>query len=272
MQATLTDRKSLAIEPSVPTAQTGKQTARGLGHTRPAKKTLGKSKANVFIVDDHPLVRDFIRHLINVQPDLTVCGEAGESSKAMRGIAQSRADLAIMDLSLKDSHGIDLIKDLKLQFPELPVLVLSMHEESIFAEHALHAGAKGYITKQEPAPKILAAIRKVLAGGIYLSDEASERIVQKSVAGSREGNVSAIDLLSDREIQILQLLGEGQTSHQIARTLHLDARTIGTYRARIRDKLKIKEPSGILSYAVQWVRTKQPPAPPSETGPLCSPG
>lgn len=257
MHSKVSERKDPYTGSLFPATQVGVQTARDLGGIRqsPSVKTMSaEGKAKVFVVDDHPLVRDFIRHLINLQPDLTVCGEAEQTAQAIRGIAESKADLAVIDLTLKDSHGIDLLKDLKLQFPELPVLVLSMHDESIFAEHALHAGAKGYITKQEPAPQILAAMRKVLAGGIYLSDEASARIVQKSVSARQEGNVSPVDLLSDRELQILQLIGEGQTSQQIAGILHLDARTIGTYRGRIREKLKIEEPCYLLSYAVQWAR------------------
>jgi DNA-binding NarL/FixJ family response regulator len=260
MHTRMSDRKSPSSGSLGPTAQIGVHRANctdRIGREpQSVKKVSAKGKAKVFVVDDHPLVRDFIRHLINLQPDLTVCGEAEQAAQAMRGIAESEADLAIVDLTLKDSHGIDLLKDLNLQFPYLPVLVLTMHDESIFAEHALRAGAKGYINKEEPAPKILAAIRKVLAGGIHLSDEASARIVQKSISARREGSVSPIDLLSDRELQILQLIGEGQTSQQIARILHLDARTVGTYRARIREKLNIEEPSQLLSYAVQWARAK----------------
>jgi DNA-binding NarL/FixJ family response regulator len=253
----MSEAKSRSTGEFVSTAQGNPQAAKrvgGIGRAQSIKTVAAKPKAKVFVVDDHPLVRDFIRHLINLQPDMTVCGEAEQTAQAMRGIAESKADLAIVDLTLKDSHGIDLLKDLKLQFPELPVLVLSMHDESIFAEHALRAGAKGYITKQESAAKILVSIRKVLAGEIYMSDGVSARIVQKSISARREGGVSPVDLLSDRELQILQLIGEGQTSQQIAGVLHLDARTIGTYRARIREKLNIKEPSSLLSYAVQWAR------------------
>jgi len=212
------------------------------------------SKRRIFIVDDHPLVRDLLSRVIHSQDDLTVCGDADNAREAMEAIGRSEMDLAIVDLSLKDSHGIDLIKDIRARRPQLPLLVLSMHDESLFAERALRAGANGYISKQEATANILTAIRRVLGKGVYLSENVEARILRQAIHATTDSAVSMTETLSDREFQIFQLIGQGHDTQSIVRLLHLDARTVGTYRIRIREKLKLSRPSDLLRCAVNWIQ------------------
>jgi DNA-binding NarL/FixJ family response regulator len=176
-------------------------------------------------------------------------------------IGRSEPDLAIVDLSLKDSHGIDLIKDIRANRPQLPLLVLSMHDESLFAERALRAGANGYISKQEATAKILAAIRRVLGEGVYLSEHIEAKILRHALQATSDSAASLIEALSDREFQIFQLIGQGHDTQSIVKVLHLDARTVGTYRMRIREKLKLPRPNDLLRYAVQWIQGQEASAP-----------
>jgi DNA-binding NarL/FixJ family response regulator len=214
-------------------------------------------KARIFLVDDHPIVRQGMKELIEQEPDLTVCGEADNHLHALRGIAAAKPDGAIVDISLnKDMGGLELIKDLKVQFPDLPVLVLSFHDENVLAERALRAGAKGYVMKEQATEKVLIAIRRILKGEIYLSERLASRMLSQVVdRGSRTAPpATSVDLLTDRELEVFQMIGRGLGTRRIAEDLHLSIKTIEAYRMHIRDKLKLKNGTELLQHAIQWVQ------------------
>jgi DNA-binding NarL/FixJ family response regulator len=193
-------------------------------------KTQGGSdpaaKSRVFLVDDHAMFREGMRQLIEREPDLTVCGDVADADEAMREIREKKPDLVIADISLSGTTGIDLIKNIKAEFEDLPVLVVSMHEESLYAERALRAGAMGYVMKQEPAKAVKVAIRKVLGGDIHLSDKMSATMLAKFMLGSRANQpASPIETLSDRELEVFRMLGEGKATRQIAEELNLTITT-----------------------------------------------
>lgn len=213
------------------------------------------SKLRVFLVDDHPLVREWLTNLLNTQPDLRVCGEAETGPQALRGILAAKPNIAIIDISLKDSSGIELIKDLKLGLPGLAVLVLSMHEESHYAERALRAGASGYIIKRETTRKIITAIRQVLAGQIYLSNEIATALAAQYVTGKSHAENSPIEQLSDRELEVFELLGQGRGTRQIAETLRVSVKTVQAYCGRIKEKLNLGSATELLREAVRWHET-----------------
>lgn len=219
--------------------------------TRPKLDT----KAKVFLVDDHPLVRDWLSQLISREADLMVCGEAEDTHEAISKIGETKPDIVICDISLKTTHGLELVKDLQAQFPKLPVLCLSMHDESLYAERVLRAGAMGYITKQESTRKVLAAIRQVLSGQIYVSEKMAARMVHKLVAGRQQEHSSPVERLTDRELEVFQLIGKGQGTRKIAEELHLGIKTVESYRARIKDKLKLEDGTQLLQQAIQWVHS-----------------
>jgi DNA-binding NarL/FixJ family response regulator len=212
-------------------------------------------KSRVFIVDDHTMFREGMRQLIDREPDLTVCGDAADAVEAMREIREKKPDLVIADISLSSTSGIELIKLIKAEFDELPVLVVSMHEESLYAERALHAGAMGYVMKQEPAKTVKAAIRKVLGGDIHLSEKMSVTMLAKFMRVGRTNQpVSPIETLSDRELEVFRMLGEGKPTRQIAEELDLTITTINSFRNRIKEKLSLKNSTELILHAVQWVR------------------
>jgi DNA-binding NarL/FixJ family response regulator len=214
-----------------------------------------ENKAKVFLVDDHPLVREWLSQLIQREPDLMVCGEAEDTHEALPKIAEAKPDIVIADISLKTTHGLELVKDLQAQFPKLPVLCLSMHDESLYAERVLRAGAMGYITKQESTRKVLQAIRQVLTGQIYVSEKMAARMVHKLVAGRQQEHSSPVERLTDRELEVFQLIGKGQGTRKIAEELHLGIKTVESYRARIKDKLKLEDGTQLLQQAIQWVHS-----------------
>lgn len=211
------------------------------------------NKARILIVDDHPLVREGLADLVNKEKDLVVCGQAEDAYQAMEAIRELKPDMAIVDISLKETSGLELIKDIKIQHPGLPILTLSMHEESVYAERALRAGAKGYIMKREATKKVVTAIRKVLRGQLYLSEKMTTRLVRKFVDGKPEAGTSPIDRLTDRELEVFCLLGRGNGTRQISEQLHLSVKTIETYRSRIKEKLNLTSASELLQHAFQWV-------------------
>jgi DNA-binding NarL/FixJ family response regulator len=213
------------------------------------------AKAKIFLVDDHPLVREWLSQLIQREPDLGVCGEAEDTHDALAKIGAANPDIVIADISLKTTHGLELVKDLQAQFPKLPVLVLSMHDESLYAERVLRAGAMGYITKQESTRKVLQAIRQVLGGQIYVSEKMAARMVHKLVAGRQQEHSSPVERLTDRELEVFQLIGKGQGTRKIAEELHLGIKTVESYRARIKDKLKLEDGTQLLQQAIQWVHS-----------------
>ncbi|NIP27358.1 MAG: response regulator [Phycisphaerae bacterium] len=216
----------------------------------------GKGQTKVLIVDDHPIIRQGLAELINNEPDLTVCGQAEDAPEAMEKIKDSEPDMVIVDISLKKTSGMELIKDIKAQYPNLPVLVLSMHDEALYAERMLRAGAKGYVMKAEATEKVIVAIRKILSGQIYVSDNMAAKMVRKLVGGSPDVGVSAIERLSDRELEVFHLIGQGYGTRQIAERLHLSIKTIETYREHIKEKLNLADSSELLQYAIQWTHSK----------------
>lgn len=208
----------------------------------------------IVIVDDHPLVRERLIELINRESDLNVCGEAEDRHEALVLIKQCRPALGIVDLTLKSSLGMELIKDLQIQHPAVKILVVSMQDELIYAERCIRAGARGYITKQEASRHVMQAIRQVLAGKVYVSDLVASQLLSRSI-GRQAGPdfVLSISLLADRELQVFELIGKGFSTRQIAESLLLDIKTIETYRARIKEKLVLKDASELLQRAIAWV-------------------
>jgi DNA-binding NarL/FixJ family response regulator len=208
-------------------------------------------------VDDHPLVRERLVELINREPDLEVCGEAEDRHEAIKIIASTRPHLAVIDLSLKNSLGIELIKDLQASHPEVLMLVVSMQDELIYAQRCIRAGARGYITKQQASRNVMQAIRQILDGNIYLSQAVSNQLLSRSF-----GKPTAADsfiftsLLTDRELQVFELIGKGHSTRQIAEFLVLDTKTIETYRSRIKEKLGLMDGSELLQRAIAWVHHK----------------
>ncbi|MCW1887240.1 response regulator transcription factor [Luteolibacter flavescens] len=209
--------------------------------------------ATIVLVDDHPMVRERLAEVINREPDLSVCGEAEDRAGALELVGRVNPKLAIVDLTLKRSNGLDLIKDLRVMYPDLLILVLSMQDENLYAERVIRAGAHGYITKQEATRKILDAIRQVMAGKVFLSEELSAEILSRML-GKTKGAVRSLDVLSDRELQVFGLVGEGFGTRQIAEQLGLDVKTVETYRTRIKEKLELKDASELLRQAIAWRR------------------
>lgn len=210
----------------------------------------------VLIVDDHPIVRQGLAQLINQEQDLHVCGQAEDAHQAMQAIRTLKPDMVIVDISLKDTSGIELIKDIKIQHTDLPILMLSMHDEGVYAERSLRAGARGYIMKQEATERVITAIRRVLAGEVYVSDTVATRMVSKLAAGTGAAHASPLDSLSDRELEVFRLIGEGHGTRQVAEKLHLSVKTIETYRAHIKEKLGFKDANELFRAAIEWVNTE----------------
>ena len=211
-------------------------------------------KASVFLVDDHPLVREHLTALIQHEADLQVCGEAADAPTALSLISRQVPDLVILDISLKRSNGLELIKSLKEMWLKLPVLVLSMHDEMLYAERSLRAGALGYITKEEATVNVLSAIRKVLRGQVYLSDRMAGRMMKRMVGGVAKEGGSPLEVLTDRELEVFQMLGRGLGTRQIAEELRLGIKTVESYRARIKEKLQLEDGNQLLQHAIQWVQ------------------
>jgi DNA-binding NarL/FixJ family response regulator len=213
-----------------------------------------KQRARVLIVDDHPAVREALALRIGRQPDLEVCGEAADMSEALRLIADTEPDVAVVDITLKTGNGIDLIKRIKDRNDHVRILVWSMHSEVLYAERALCAGALGYVNKDQATDRIVEAVRRVLEGKVYLSEAMTERMLQRAVGGAREEVMrSPLDVLADRELEVFRLIGEGVKTAEIAERLHLSVKTVETYRDRIRQKLDLSDGAKLAHYATQWV-------------------
>jgi DNA-binding NarL/FixJ family response regulator len=216
------------------------------------------AKSTVFIVDDHPIVRQGLALLINREPDLAVCGDAEEAGSAMRRIGELKPDLIVVDISLSGPDGLDLLKNIRALDPNLPVLILSMFDESLYAERSLNAGASGYIMKQEATERVLVAIRRILGGEIYVSDRMASRMLHRFVGGSRVGQPSPIAGLSDRELEVFRLIGEGHGTRQIAEDLHISMKTVETYQAHIKEKLLLKNARELVQRAIEWTVAAKP--------------
>ena len=216
------------------------------------------NRARILLVDDHAVVRYGIAQLINRQTDLVVCGEEESASKALTAIAKLKPDLVIADISLKDSSGLELMRNIKAQDPKLPVLVVSAHDESIYAEIAFRAGALGYLMKDQALEKVIPAIRRVLSGSIYVSDALAAKMLQRQVRGQTDISKSPVTGLSDREMEVFQLIGRWKKTRDIADELHLSIKTIEYYREQIKKKLNLKSASELTQYATSWVEREEP--------------
>ncbi len=210
------------------------------------------AKKRILVVDDHPIVRQGLALLINREPDMLVCGEAEEAMGALHVLASAHPDVLIVDISLAGPDGLDLLKTIRTTHPTLPVLILSMHDESIYAERALRAGANGYIMKQEATEKVLVAVRRILSGEIYVSDRIANQMLKHYITGAGTLRNSSIADLSDRELEVFRLIGEGHGTRQIAEELHLSIKTVESYQAHIKEKLSLRSARELMQHAIQW--------------------
>lgn len=208
---------------------------------------------NIAIVEDHQMVREWLGHMINKRPEMRVCAEADNIRSAMQAIRETRPDLVIVDLTLRGSSGLELIKDLKAQEIDIPVLVLSMHDEALYADRVLRAGAKGYISKQEGSAEVMRAIQRVLEGGVYLSETMTASVLKRMTQQGATPEVSGMQSLTDRELEVYQLIGRGKNAREIATLLNLGESTVCTFRTRIKDKLGVRNAAELYSRAAQWV-------------------
>lgn len=223
----------------------------------PSPPSSSEKRIRVVIVDDHPMLRERIALLIEKEPDMTVCGEADNIQDALECIAAQRPDIAIVDITLKGSSGLELIKNLKAQEIQTPVLVLSMHDESLYADRALRSGARGYISKHEDSEAVMTAVRCVLSGKVYLSEDHTATILNRITDHGPQASTPSIDLLADRELEVFQMIGQGRTTREIAELLHLGSKTVDTYRERIKQKLGLKNAAALYHRAAQWVRAQE---------------
>lgn len=216
-----------------------------------------KRKHTVFLVDDHPLIRDGLTRLINHQNNLQICGEAESVHDALKGILAKKPDVVMLDITLDSSSGMDLIKDMKRRCSKSRILVLSMHDEALYAERAIRAGAKGYIMKQEASKDVLKAIHRILAGEIYLSAKMSAKMLHKVAEGKVDEKAMPEGSLSDRELQVFQLIGQGFGTRAIAEQLCISVKTVESYRAHIKVKMNLSNAHELTQHAVHWVETNQ---------------
>ena len=219
------------------------------------KSAKAPAKKRILIVDDHPMMRDGLRQLIANEPDLEVCAEADNAPTALELAASAKPDIAVVDITLRSTNGLELIKDLKIRSPDTAVLALSMHDESLYAERVLRAGGRGYIMKQEGGKKIIEGIRRVLAGGVFVSDQISARILD-SFSG-RTQNLSPVETLTDREFEVFQLIGQGVSTTEMADKLHVSAKTIEVHRVNIKAKLGIPTAPELIRFAVRWFESDE---------------
>jgi DNA-binding NarL/FixJ family response regulator len=221
-----------------------------------AKKKSTQPKLHVLIVDDHPMMRQGLAQLINSEPDLAVCCEAGTAGQALDCITAGAPDLMLVDITLPDKNGLELIKDIQSLHPELPMLVVSMHDESLYAERVLRAGGRGYIMKQEGGKKIMEAIRQVLRGQIYVSEKMSAKILETFSGRRSEAGSSPVGKLTDREFEVFELIGRGTSTREIAQKLHLSPKTVEVHRLHIKEKLQLSHASELVLHAVRWVESQ----------------
>lgn len=222
--------------------------------TRPEIATQPR-RFRILLIDDHPIVRQGLALLIDREPDLCVCGEAEGASTAFHAITTLRPDLVVLDISLAGPDGLDVLKEIRLNTAGLPVLILSMHDETIYAERAMRAGANGYIMKQEATERVLVAIRRILQGDVYLSDRLTTTMLQQFVHGASPAKGSPLVSLTDRELEVFRLIGEGHGTRQIAAELHLSVKTIESYQAHIKEKLSLRNARELVQHAIEWTVT-----------------
>jgi DNA-binding NarL/FixJ family response regulator len=224
---------------------TGKKSGRGT-----------KAHTQILVVDDHPIMRQGLAQLISLAPDLAICCEAESAKAALAALDVKTPDLVLMDISLPDKNGLELIKDIQAMHPGLAVLVISMHDESLYAERVLRAGGRGYIMKQEGGKKLMQAIRQVLSGQIYVSEKMSARILELFSGRHLRGDHSPIEALTDREFEVFQLVGQGKPTREIAQLLHLSPKTVEAHRANIKEKTKQKTALDLVRFAIRWIETQ----------------
>jgi len=215
------------------------------------------ARRHVMLVDDHPFMRAGLAQLIDRQPDLAVCCEAGNPAEALKSLAKGKPDLVLTDLTMPGRSGLEFIKDLLATESSLAVLVVSMHDEVVYAERAIRAGARGYIMKEAGGEALLAAIRQVLSGEVYVSPRMSARIMEGLTSRRPRGSSSPIEKLSDREFEVFQLIGQGKSTRDIAEQLHLSPKTVDVHRSHIKEKLELKDATSLIRHAVRWVETQQ---------------
>ncbi len=209
----------------------------------------------ILIVDDHPLVRQGLAQFINQEKDMEVCAEASDGHEALQVIEEAEPDLVIVDIEMKGLNGMELVRNMKVQFPDLPVLMLSMHDEGLYAERALRAGARGYLMKEEDPEKVVQAIRIVLGGDVYVSEKATSKILKLLSDSKASDQSSTVDRLSDRELEVFKMIGEGYRTRHIASDLHLSAKTVESYKARLKQKLMLKDAAELARYAAEWMKS-----------------
>jgi DNA-binding NarL/FixJ family response regulator len=219
----------------------------------PRKKPQNETPARrrVLIIDDHPIFRAGLTGLVNLEAELTVCGEAHDAAQAMQALEKLKPDVVLLDMSLPGKSGLELLKDIRVLAPQTPVLIISMHDETLFAERVIRAGGRGYIMKQEGPEKIVQAIRRVLSGGISVSERISSQILD-AMSGGQGGPATSVSTLTDREFEVYRLLGQGKEPHEIARTLHLSIKTVDTHRMHIRQKLGLRNATELIHHATRW--------------------
>jgi DNA-binding NarL/FixJ family response regulator len=228
---------SAAAQPEVPPS------------ARPAKR-------RILLVDDHPMTREGLAAIINRQSDLVVCGEASSPAEAMSQLTQSQPDLMVTDMTMPGRSGIEFLKDVHAMLPGLPIVVLSMHDETLFAERALRAGARGYLMKDAGSAKVLEVVRSVLEGEVYVSPQMSARLLDAMTGHRPRGSSSPIEKLSDREFEVFRLLGSGKSTKEVAKCLNLSSKTVDVHRGRIKEKLQIRDAAALIHHAVRWVETQ----------------
>lgn len=221
----------------------------------PAKST-PVSQKKILVVDDHPMTRAGVVYLLSKQEDMIVCGEAGNPSEALAEISRSLPDLLLTDMTMPGRSGVEFVKDVHALHPDLPILVVSMHDEVIYAERALRAGTRGYIMKEAGGEKLLAAVRRVLSGQIYLSEAMAAKIFDNLSGKKPRGSSSPIEKLSDREFEVFQLIGRGKSTRDIAKQFHLSPKTVDVHRGHIKEKLELKDATSLIRYAVRWVESQ----------------
>lgn len=226
-----------------------------MGDTKAANKKAGKTR--VLLVDDHPIVRQGLGLLLAQEPDMTVCAEAEAPAEALAAIAAHKPDVAVIDLALKDGLGLELIKDIRVRFPRLLSIVYSMRDESFYAERVLRAGARGYVTKEEGGKTVIEGIRKILTGQIFLSETMASKMIGQFVGGSMQSPGDSIGNLTDRELQVFELIGQGLPTREVAERLHLSPKTVDSHREHIKEKLKIGNATDLLKHAIEWANFRK---------------
>ena len=253
-------RAPKTIVKAKPTSGDDRSIAKASGVRSPGlreRKGGSTARKKILLVDDHPMMRVGVTTLINGEPDLRVCCQASDAEEALSELPKCSPDLVITDVTMPGRGGLELIKDIKALCPNLPVLVVSMHDEMLHAERALRAGARGYLMKEAGGEKMLEAIRKVLAGQVYVSEKMSARILDGLSGRKPRGSTSPIEKLSDREFEVFQLIGQGRSTKEIATQLNLSPKTVEVHRSHIKEKLDLKDATSLVRHAVRWVETQQ---------------